>query len=73
VPEDISLIAVGGIVTTQFISPPLTIIYLPLHEMGVEAMRKLIQIRSGKLARIGETIVEHRLILRESTLSNFKK
>lgn len=73
VPEDISLIAVGGIVTTQFISPPLTTIYLPLHEMGVEAMHKLIQIRSGKLARIGETIVEHRLILRESTISNLKR
>jgi LacI family transcriptional regulator len=67
VPEDISIIAVGGIVTTKFVSPPLTAIYLPLHTLGSEAMLKLTQIRSGKADRLGKTIIKHRLIVREST------
>ncbi len=67
IPEDISVITVGGIVTTKFVSPPLTSIYLPLHKLGSEAMRKLIQIRSGKEKLLGKTIIEHQLIVREST------
>lgn len=67
IPEDISVITVGGIIATHFVSPPLTAIYLPLHEMGVEAMQKIVQIRSGKLDRLGETVLKHDLIVREST------
>ncbi len=69
IPEDYSVITVGGIINTQFVSPPLTSIYLPLHELGAEAMRKLIQIRTGKENRLGKTIIAHRLIVRESTVA----
>ena len=67
IPEDISVIGVGGVKTTQYISPPVTSIYLPLHELGAEAMRKLIQIRTGKEDRLGKSIVPHQLIIRSST------
>lgn len=67
IPKDISLISVGGIETTQFISPPITSIFLPLHELGAEGMRKLDQIRNGKVDRLGETIVQHHLIIAKST------
>jgi len=67
IPQDISLIGVGGIKSTQFISPPVTSIYLPLHKMGAEAMRKIIQIRSGKETWPGNMIIKHDLIIRSST------
>jgi LacI family repressor for deo operon, udp, cdd, tsx, nupC, and nupG len=67
IPEDISLIGVGGIKSTQFVSPPITSIYLPLHRIGAEGMRKIIQIRSGKAPWQGETIIKHDLIVRAST------
>jgi LacI family transcriptional regulator len=67
IPEDISLISVGGIETTKFLSPPITSIYLPLHKLGAEGMRKIIQIRAGKAPWQGETIIKHDLIIREST------
>jgi len=67
IPEDISLIGVGGINSTQFISPPVTSIYLPLHKMGAEGMRKIIQIRAGKENWLGQTIINHDLIIRAST------
>jgi DNA-binding LacI/PurR family transcriptional regulator len=69
IPEDFSVITVGGIVNTEFVSPPLTSIYLPLHELGVEAMHKMIQIRAGSVQRLGNTIVAHRLIVRDSTIA----
>ena len=67
IPKDISLIGVGGITSTQFISPPITSIYLPLHQLGAEAMRKIIHIRSGKETWPGKTIINHDLIIRSST------
>lgn len=67
IPHDISLIGVGGIEATQFISPPVTSIYLPLHELGGEGMRKINQIRTGKVDRLGKTIVQHHLIVANST------
>ena len=67
IPRDISLIGVGGIEATQFISPPVTSIYLPLHELGAEGMRRLNKIRIGELPRNGRTVVSHHLVVGEST------
>jgi LacI family transcriptional regulator len=67
IPQDISLIGVGGIKATQFISPPVTSIYLPLHKLGTEGLRKIIQIRAGEAPWEGKTIIKHRLIIRGST------
>jgi len=67
IPADISLISVGGITSTEFISPPITSIYLPLYDLGAEAMRKLIRIREGKEERLGKTILKHGLVERAST------
>lgn len=67
IPEDISVIGVGGIESTKYYSPPITSIYLPLHDLGAEAMRKLIQIRTGKENPLGKMIIPHQLIIRSST------
>ncbi len=67
IPQDISLISVGGIEVTQFISPPVTSIYLPLHKLGAEGMRIVNQIRTSKLSTIGKTIIKHNLVIGQST------
>ena len=66
IPEDISLISVGGIEVTKFISPQITSIYLPLHKLGVEGMRSLHQIRNSKLPTMGKTIIQHSLTIGQS-------
>lgn len=67
IPQDISLISVGGIEVTQFISPPVTSIYLPLHKLGAEGMRIINQIRNSKLPTQGKKVIQHSLVIGQST------
>ena len=46
IPEDIALVGFDDIPESQRVSPSLTTIHMPKHEMGIEAARKLVQIIS---------------------------
>jgi LacI family repressor for deo operon, udp, cdd, tsx, nupC, and nupG len=66
VPEDLSIVGFDGIEYSDFVTPPLTTIRQPRHELGCMAARMLIEALSGIRSRDG-TYVEPELIVRGST------
>ena len=68
VPDDISVVGFDDIISASFQSPKLTTVRQPLHEMGVEGARILLeQIKSPKETFAPEILVQPELVIREST------
>ncbi|MGD0445634.1 MAG: LacI family DNA-binding transcriptional regulator [Edaphobacter sp.] len=67
-PRDISVIGFDDIIIAEYFNPRLTTVRQPLHKMGTEAARLLIQrIQSPDLAYPQQVWFEPQLIVREST------
>jgi LacI family transcriptional regulator len=67
IPENISVMGVDDIATTQFVDPPLTTISLPLYELGARGMENLISLRHNGLTAYEAVTLAHKLVVREST------
>lgn len=67
VPEDISIIGLFNESMSELISPPLTTISFPAHEMGSEATRILIEQMTGELAGPRQVLLRPELTHRGST------
>ena len=66
VPEDISIAGMDNIQSTQFVTPQLTTIDVPMIEMGKQAARHLFALIDGE--SVPEvTILPHSLIIRGTT------
>jgi LacI family transcriptional regulator len=67
-PRDISVIGFDDIIVAEYFNPRLTTVRQPLHKMGTEAARLLIQrIQSPDLPYPQQVWFEPQLIVREST------
>lgn len=66
VPEDISIIGFDDREFSSYISPRLTTMKLPLHEMGAEAMSSIMDILAGNESGIRNKKLNCTLIQRES-------
>ena len=69
VPEDVSVVGFDDIHSAAYQNPPLTTVRQPLREMGRIAAETLLRRirRSGSDAHGGETMVEPKLMIRETT------
>ena len=65
VPEDVSIIGFDDQVESEFLSPPLTTIQQPAHEMGLLVASTLMKMIAGEEYSLPK--LETRLIVREST------
>lgn len=68
VPEDIAVVGFDGIEYAAVTSPGLTTIVQPNYDMGCTAMEVLIKEMSADKKNIQEIILEHELMIRESTV-----
>lgn len=69
VPGDISLMGFDNIPLTSIITPSLTTVSQPSYEMGVEAMKLLLEIIQGKKKAKSKIILGTEIVIRESTSS----
>lgn len=68
VPGDISVIGFDDIVSAAFLKPSLTTVHQPLHDMGVEGARVLLQkIAHPAMELPAEIVMQPTLTIREST------
>jgi len=67
VPEDISLMGFDNIPLTLMVTPSLTTVSQPCYEMGVEAMKLLLEIIRGKKTAKSKIILGTEIVVREST------
>lgn len=67
IPEDVSVMGIGNIEASRFSEPGLTSVKLPLHDLGALAMDCLIQAREEKLTPSDLPLLQHELVIREST------
>ena len=73
VPEDISLIGFDDIEADLMLRPPLTTIRVPKIEMGIEALKLIVNTLKNKKSISKKVLVPVELIVRESTSSNKQK
>jgi LacI family repressor for deo operon, udp, cdd, tsx, nupC, and nupG len=66
VPEDVSVVGFDGIEFAEFVTPTLTTIRQPRHELGSRGARLLLDALAGEKPN-GSIHVEAPLLLREST------
>jgi DNA-binding LacI/PurR family transcriptional regulator len=67
VPEDLSVIAMFNETTSELISPPLSTISFPAHEMGNQAASILIGHMTGELSGPQQVLLRPELNIRRST------
>ncbi len=67
IPDDVSVMGIGDIEASKFVEPALTSVILPLHDLGALAMDCLIQAREEKLTPSDLPLLQHELIIRQST------
>lgn len=69
VPEDISIMGFDGSQLTELIRPTLTSMEQPIHHMGKVTMDVLMKQINGETAPTGDVVLQHRLVVRESSWS----
>ena len=69
VPDDCSVVGCDGLDSAAYTSPPLTTVRVPFYDIGVEAMRILLQLVGGGQASHSMVVVPVHLIVRSSTAS----
>lgn len=67
VPEDISIIGLFDDTMSDLLTPPLTTITFPAHDMGIEATRILINHMTGEQAPVQQILLRAELVIRGST------
>lgn len=67
VPDDISLAGFGSMSSTRLVNPPLTIIEEPFYEVGIHAMRLLIDLISGVKRKKWNVVLPVKINLNSST------
>lgn len=67
VPEDISIIALFNDLMSELITPPLSTISFPAHDMGYQAARILIGHMAGELTGPQQVLLRPELNIRQST------
>ena len=67
VPKDISLIGFDDVEADLMLNPPLTTIRVPKIEMGIEALKLLVNILNNKKSLLKKILIPVELIKREST------
>jgi LacI family transcriptional regulator len=72
IPEDVSVIGFDDVEADLMFSPPLTTIRVPKIEMGVEALKLMVNTLKNKKSLFKKVLVPVELIVREST-ANFNK
>ena len=53
IPEDISIIGIDDMPMCELMDPPLTTMYVPKHQMGVQAVKRLLE----KINHQGEEVL----------------
>jgi LacI family transcriptional regulator len=67
VPEEISIIGLHDSPIAEVLDPPLTVVKMPLREMGRCAAEMLISLLENKTCRIPQVLLPEGLIIRQST------
>ena len=73
VPEDISVMGFDNISFSEIYDPGLTTVSQPTYDIGSKAMEILIDQIKGEIAAPRHTIMEHELVIRESTMKRESK
>lgn len=68
VPEDLSIVGFDNVSISYMITPPITTISQPRYEIGYKAMEIILNELKNSSKETGVTILEHKLIVRESTI-----
>ena len=67
VPEDLSVTGYDNVILSEFASPPLTTVEVPRKEIGRMAFEALVP-NEGEIRQGGKTfVIDHQLVVREST------
>lgn len=68
IPQDISVMGIDNIISTQFVDPPLTTVSMPLYDLGAIGMKRLIELRQQQSTDdSAPTTLSHQLVIRRST------
>jgi LacI family transcriptional regulator len=67
VPEDMSVISLHDAPIAEVITPPMTVVKMPLYEMGYEGAKALIHIINGREVKVPQVMPPKNLIIRNST------
>ena len=67
IPEDISIVGMDGIPSTEYSIPPLTTARVPAFEMGYEAVEVIAQNKFSKYPKVVHKSLSTEIIIREST------
>ena len=66
-PRDVSLVGFDDIRFAKHLSPALTTVAQPMDQLGQQAVRLLLDILEGRVARFQQVTLPHRLVVRGST------
>lgn len=67
IPEDVGLVGYSNTQLSGLITPPLTTIDQHMHQLGIEAMNTIIGLLNGQPASRKKNIIDHHLVIRETT------
>jgi len=68
IPEDVAVAGCDDLEVSSILNPPLTTIYIPKYDLGVNAAKILLKQLEDKEAVIQPILLEHNLRIRESTI-----
>lgn len=66
IPEDIAVVGMDDVETSEYFKPALTTVHVPFKKMGIMAVDSLLQLMTDEDVSSIKTIVKHHLIIRES-------
>jgi len=72
VPDDIAVVGMDDIDSSEYFRPALTTVHIPFYEMGVLAVDSLLKQASQNVKSI-RTIVNHHIVIRQSCNNNKKE
>ncbi|WP_368039368.1 LacI family DNA-binding transcriptional regulator [Streptomyces sp. 8P21H-1] len=67
VPDDLSVVGFDGTALAEQMSPPLTTVHQPIHEMGAVALRTALRLAAGEAIDSHHVELATKLVVREST------
>jgi DNA-binding LacI/PurR family transcriptional regulator len=66
VPEDLAVVGYTDVEAATLVQPPITMVSVPTHEIGVRAMTALARIIAGERVPAKEVVLDVELVVRES-------
>ncbi len=67
VPRELAVIGFDDIPLASYVSPALTTVAQPKHELGQQAMAMALALMTGRGEDVGDVVLQGRLVVREST------